>query len=448
MHHLDSLFALSPLDGRYVSSVLPLRAYFSEFALMKYRSLVEIEFLLQLSKSHIIRTFSSKEKNLLHHMIDEFSVDDAKRIKQFESETHHDVKAVEYFLKERLENTSLADILPFVHFGLTGDDTNNLAYALMVRDAHEHVVYKKLHEMLSALRTLALMHEGDVMLAKTHGQPAVPTTFGKELAVFYARLRKIALFLRTFTFEGKCNGAVGNYNALVFAYPSVDWISFSRRFISSLGLVPSLTTTQILAYDSLVEYMTALSRFNTICVGLCQDMWIYISSGLVKQKKESGHVGSSTMPHKVNPIHFENAEGNLQIANAAIELYARKLLVSRLQRDLSDSTVKRTFGATLGHTVLAWKSLEKGLGGISFDADTARRELNAHWEILSEAVQLHMRKHGDAKGYEKMKAATRGKTLNEKTFRQLVRSFPPLAKLTPLTYSGLAKTLARLALKS
>jgi adenylosuccinate lyase len=448
MQNADELFNLSPLDGRYASVTQVLRPYFSEFALMKYRTNVELQYLLFLSRRKIIRGVKPKEKILIQNIFHKFSVVDANRIKVFEQKTKHDVKALEYFLKEKLELTTLRDIVPFVHFGLTSEDVNAISYALMLKDAREAVMMPTLDDVLSVVRTLVRTTTGSLMLARTHGQVAVPTTFGKELSVFYVRLKKVKTAMGAFRFEGKLNGAVGNYNALAFVYPRVDWIAFTKTFLVSLGLTPNLTTTQILPGDIWVEYTSIISHINGILIGLCQDMWMYTSSGLLKQKTDKNQVGSSTMPHKVNPIDFENAEGNLMIANSYFELYARKLLVSRLQRDLSDSTVKRTIGTALGHTLLAWKSLVKGLEKISFNTQVALAELNAHWEILSEAVQLYLKVHGDAKGYETVKAVTMGRQFDAKTFRRLVRKFPSLAKLTPVSYSGLAKKIAESALKS
>ncbi len=447
MQLTDELLTLSPLDGRYISSTRNLRPYFSEFALMKYRITVELRYLLFLSRQGITRRIKPKEKILIQNIISTFSVDDADRIKTVERETRHDIKALEYFLKEKLAPSTLRDILPFVHLGLTSEDVNSIAYALMLKDAQEFVIASTLRDVLSVIRKLALATTGSLMLAKTHGKPAVPTTFGKELSVFYVRVKKIEKDMRMFRFDGKLNGAVGNYNALVFLYPRADWMTFSKKFITSLGLTPALTTTQILPSDSLVEYASMLSRINWILTGLCQDMWQYISLGLVVLRHDPKQVGSSTMPHKVNPIDFENAEGNFSVANSYFELYARKLLVSRLQRDLSDSTVKRTIGTALGHTVLAWNSLIKGLENISFNQQAALVELNAHWEILSEAIQVYLKVHGEAKGYEVVKAATMGKQIDAKTYRRGVRQFPSLAKLTPYSYSGLAKKIAESALK-
>lgn len=448
MQQTDELLTLSPLDGRYAFSTQELRPYFSEFALMKYRISVELEYLLFLSRQRIIRTVKPKEKIFMRHIVSTFSVADAGRIKTVEGETRHDIKALEYFLKEKLANSTLRDILPFVHIGLTSEDVNSIAYSLMLKDSQKFVIGRVLHDLLLQIRALALGTAGSLMLAKTHGKPAVPTTFGKELSVFYVRLNNIERDVRKFRFDGKLNGAVGNYNALAFLYPHVNWITYSKKFISSLGLVPNVTTTQILPSDTLIAYTSMLGRINGILIGFCQDMWLYISQGLLVLKHDAKQVGSSTMPHKVNPIDFENAEGNLMVANSYFELYVRKLPVSRLQRDLSDSTIKRTIGTSLGHTILAWKSLIKGLGAISFDRQAAASELNAHWEILSEAVQVYLKVHGDEKGYETVKDATMGKQFDAKTFRRAVKLYPALAKLTPYLYSGLAKKIAESALKS
>ncbi len=443
----ESLVALSPLDGRYVTSTQSLRPYFSEFALMKYRIMVELRYLAHLSKWKIVRSLKPQEKVAFEKIIKDFSLTDAKRIKTFESETKHDVKALEYFLKEKLEKTSAIDLLPFVHFGLTSEDVNTLSYALMLAGSHTEVIMHELSEVLDAIYIFASLHVKSAMVARTHGQPAVPTTFGKELAVFYERLKKCKKRLTAIEFEGKLNGAVGNYNAVAFIYPTVDWLKFSREFITSLGLAPNLITNQIIPSDNWVEYFQLLGEINTILIGLSQDMWQYISRGLVLQKKDPKQVGSSTMPQKINPIDFENAEGNFQIANAYIELYARKLLVSRMQRDLTDSTVKRTFGSALGHTLLAYKSLKRGLGKSMWNEKGALEELDAHWEILAEAVQVYMKVAGDAQGYEKVKAMMMGKTVDAQLFAEMTHAFPPLAKLTPRTYSGLVEKIARLALK-
>lgn len=421
---------LSPLDDRYENETAPLCGYFSEFAYIKYRVLVEIQFLIHLKK------LSKKYISI----VQAFSIGDARRVKELEETTKHDAKAIEYFLKEKIKSP---EVLPYVHFGLTSEDINNLAYGCMLTDSLRTVLLPEIKQLLVLIHDMVKKYAASVMVARTHGQPAVPTTFGKELAVFYVRLKKLEKRLRAFRFEGKMNGAVGNYNALAFAYPKTDWIRFSRGFISSFDLVPNLVTTQILPADSYVEYFLLLFQINTVLLGLSQDMWSYISRGLVRQKRVEGQVGSSTMPQKINPIDFENAEGNIQIANSYFELFARKLSVSRMQRDLSDSTVKRTIGTALGHTLLAWKSMEKGLGKISFDEQSAEKELDDHWEILAEAMQIYFKLYGDEKGYEKVKKMMMGKTIDKKTYQKIVKEYPPLARLTPRAYIGLAEKIVK-----
>jgi len=438
------LMALSPLDGRYAPQTTELTTYFSEFAFIKYRVRIEIQYLLAFSAWHIIRAFTKKETAMLLALEKTFSLHDAVRIKTFEKETHHDVKAIEYFIKEKLEDSTCADVLPFVHFGLTSEDVNNIAYALMFRDAHKNSMVPQLVHLIDLLEKSSHRYADALMVGRTHGQVAVPTTFGKELAVYVHRLKKMEQTLRDFRFDAKLNGAVGNYNALAFAYPNINWLRFSKTFISSFELIPNLITTQILPADTLVSYGLLLLQTNTVLIGLCQDMWQYISLGLVAQKKEKNEVGSSTMPQKINPIDFENAEGNALIANSFFELFARKLPISRMQRDLSDSTVKRTMGSALGHTVLSWKSLERGLKKISFDTHVSLQEVNEHWEMLAEAMQIYFKLHGEEKGYEKVKQLLQGKQIDKKEFQDLVSKFPTLAKLTPAAYSGLAEKLPAL----
>lgn len=380
---------------------------------------------------------------MFHSIVEKFSLTDAKKVKSFERVTKHDVKAIEYFLKEKLGKSSLKDILPFIHFGLTSEDVNNLAYGCMLTESKNAVIVPRLESLLKELKILANNNGKSYMVARTHGQPAVPTTFGKEMAVFYARIATIEKKLRTFRFDAKLNGAVGNYNALAFAYPKINWLRFGGEFISSIGLTPNLITTQILPADNFVEYGFLLYQLNTILIGFCQDMWSYISRGLVAQVKDARQVGSSTMPQKINPIHFENAEGNLQIANSFFELFARKFPVSRLQRDLSDSTVKRSIGSALAYTTLAWETLEKGLGKISFDRNAASSELDGHWEVLAEAMQIYFKLHGDEQGYEKVKEKLMGKKLTEKEYKELVSKYPSLARLTPRAYIGLAEKIVK-----
>jgi adenylosuccinate lyase len=441
MQHVDELMNLSPLDGRYHAQTGSFRAYFSEFAYIKYRVIVEIRFLQQLSTWDVLPVKLTHLKSIA----DGFSVKDAKKVKEIEKITKHDVKAIEYFLRKKIKQKG---ILPFIHFGLTSEDVNNISYSLMISDAKKTIVDPAIVDVLSKIKAIARINKKSVMLARTHGQPAVPTTFGKELAVYSSRLNKTYKRIKKYTFEGKLNGAVGNYNALFFAYPEIDWIRFSREFIRSFGLEPNIVTTQILPADTFIEYGLTMYQVNSILIGFCQDMWNYISRGLVKQKKIGRQVGSSTMPQKINPVLFENAEGNLQIANSYFELFARKFSVSRLQRDLSDSTVKRSIGTALAYSCLAWKAIGNGLADISFDKDFAMDELSGHWEVLAEAMQIFFKMQGDDKGYEKAKSLMMGKTVDRKTYREIVKKYPPLANLTPSTYIGLAIKIAELALTS
>jgi len=442
------LMALSPLDGRYISQTSELALYFSEFAFIKYRIRVEIRYLLTLSEWRLIRSFSKKEKDLFDYIEKTFSIQDAVRVKKLEQETRHDVKAIEYFIKEKLTDTSCSDMLQYVHFGLTSEDINNIAYSLMLTDAHKNSILPQLRMSINHLSAMRRQYKNALMVAMTHGQVAVPTTLGKEFAVYIHRLKKMEQTLVRHRFDAKLNGAIGNYNALVFAYPHVNWIRFSALFIRSFGLIPNLITTQILPADNFVSYCLLIHQINTVCIGLCQDMWLYISRGIMIQKKEKGEVGSSTMPQKINPIHFENAEGNAYVANSYFELYARKLPISRMQRDLSDSTIKRTIGTALGHTLLAWKNIEQGFKKISFDKPASLEEIDSHWEMLAEAMQIYFKLHGDEKGYEKVKNLLQGKRIDKKTFQHLAAAYPALAKLTPADYSGLAKKLSALSKKN
>ena len=359
----EELLALTSIDGRYARETAPLREHFSEFAYIRGRTRLEIAYLIALSQdAGLIRPFSQSELDLLHNLSANFSLGAAGQVKELEQTTRHDVKAIENFLRTRLARTSLADTVSWLHFGLTSEDVNLTAQAISLRDARDEVLLPALDKLITQLTDFARRYKSTPMLARTHGQPAVPTTFGKEMVVFVARLAKQREKLANHHFEAKWSGAVGNYNAMAVGTPNVDWPSFSENFLRSLGLEPAQVSTQLIPYENWLEYFQSLQLINGILLDLCQDVWRYISDDYIKLRVVSGEVGSSTMPQKVNPIDFENAEGNLGLANALFEQYVRKLPVSRLQRDLSDSTVRRSFGESLGHTLVAWTSIARGPG--------------------------------------------------------------------------------------
>jgi adenylosuccinate lyase len=449
------LTALSPLDGRYAGKADPLRNYLSEYALIRYRVLVEVRWLQHLSDEPAITELPALEspvKDLLNQVVDNFAREDARRVKAIEATTNHDVKAVEYFLREKLEGVTSSgnSLISFLHFGCTSEDINNLAYALMLRDVRQAVLLPALTSVASDLRKLAHDFAELPMLSRTHGQTASPTTLGKEIANVVARLdRQGQLFERVEIF-GKMNGAVGNFNAHVVAYPDCDWIASSTRFVRALGLNPAQYTTQIEPHDWIAEYCQALARSNTVVIDLSRDVWAYISLGYFRSRPVAGEVGSSTMPHKVNPIEFENAEGNLGIANAILEHLAAKLPVSRWQRDLTDSTVLRNLGAAIGHSFVAWQSCRRGIEKLDADPERISADLDASPEVLAEAVQTVMRKHGIADAYEQLKTFTRGRKIDAASLRELVAGAPlsdtdreRLNNLTPADYIGLAARLAR-----
>ncbi|MGH8154806.1 MAG: adenylosuccinate lyase [Rhodanobacteraceae bacterium] len=451
---LDPLTAISPLDGRYAAKVAALRPIFSEYGLMKRRVKVEIAWLIALSdEAGIVELppFSAAARNALHAMADDFSVADAGRIKAIETTTNHDVKAVEYFIKERIgDDPALKQAREFVHFACTSEDINNLAYALMLRDARDHGLLPELDKVVATLRALAHAHADLPMLARTHGQTASPTTLGKELANVVARLARQRAQLAGTTIPGKINGAVGNFNAHVVAYPEVDWRAFSRGFVESLGLPWNAYTTQIEPHDAIAELCDAQRRIDTILIDLARDVWGYISLGYIRQKLTSGEVGSSTMPHKVNPIDFENAEGNFGIADVLFGHFSAKLPISRWQRDLTDSTVLRALGEALGHALVGFASLQKGLGKLEVNPARIAADLDHAWEVLAEAIQTVMRRHGLPEPYEQLKALTRGKGITREALQQFIASLAlpeadrqRLLALAPATYIGLAAELAR-----
>ncbi|ADV27622.1 adenylosuccinate lyase [Pseudoxanthomonas suwonensis 11-1] len=450
----SALLALSPLDGRYAGKVDALRPIFSEYGLIRARVRVEIEWLLALGAEPGIAelpAFSDGARQRLRDLATGFSVANAARVKEIERTTNHDVKAVEYFIKEQLrDDAELGPALEFVHFACTSEDINNLSYALMLRQAREEVLLPALDGVTASLRSLAHEQAAQPMLSRTHGQTASPTTLGKEIANVVARLERQRKQIAAVELSGKINGAVGNYNAHAISYPDVDWPAFSQRFVESLGLPFNPYTTQIEPHDNVAELGDAVRRANTVLVDLARDIWGYISLGYFKQKLKEGEIGSSTMPHKVNPIDFENAEGNFGIANALFEHFSSKLPISRWQRDLTDSTVLRALGTAFGHTQVGLDSLAKGLGKLEVNPQRLDADLDAAWEVLAEAVQTVMRRHGLPNPYEQLKALTRGQGITAESMRGFIASLDlpedaraRLAALTPAGYTGLAERLAR-----
>jgi adenylosuccinate lyase len=449
------LTALSPLDGRYADKVAVLRKYLSEYALIRYRVLVEVRWLQHLADESAIdglQPLAAPVKDVLNQLVDQFSGEAARRVKEHEKTTNHDMKAVEYFLREKLEG--LAESSPglssHIHFACTSEDVNNLAYALMLRDALQRVLQPQMRTLVTDLRSKAIRYAGHAMLARTHGQPATPTTLGKELANFVFRLDQQIGALGSVDIRGKFNGAVGNFNAHTVAYPDADWPEICGRFVDSLGVARSEYTTQIEPHDWIAAYCHAFVRFNTVLIDLCRDLWSYVSLGYFTSRPVDSEVGSSTMPHKVNPIDFENAEGNLGIANALFEHLAAKLPISRLQRDLTDSTVLRNTGAAIGHTLVALDSCQRGLVKLDADPHAMANDLDERWEVLAEAVQTIMRRYGINDAYEQLKALTRGQTLSREALAEFITSadIPDaekerLRQLTPGDYIGLATELAR-----
>ena len=448
------LTALSPLDGRYASQTEILRPIFSEFGLIRFRVLVEVRWLEALAAEPAIpelAPFSAPARERLATLASEFSLADAARVKAIERTTNHDVKAVEYFLRERgADHRELASAGNFWHFACTSEDINNLCHGLMLVEVRKLVLMPLLDELLHALGRLGLAHADTPMLSRTHGQPASPTTLGKELANVVARLRRQREALLTAPVLGKLNGAVGNYNAHRVAYPGVDWERLCQGVVESLGLGFNPYTTQIEPHDAMAEFLDAVARLNTVLLDLCRDIWGYVSLGYFRQHVVAGEVGSSTMPHKVNPIDFENAEGNLGVANALLEHLARKLPVSRWQRDLSDSTVLRTLGSGFGHTLVAYNSILKGLRKLAVDEARLAADLEANWEVLAEAIQTLMRRHGLDNAYEALKELSRGQRLDSASLGDFIQTLAipeadraRLLALTPAHYTGNAAELAR-----
>ncbi len=444
---LSTLTAISPIDGRYANKTLALRQIFSEFALIRYRVLVEIRWLQFLSAHpNIVEvpTFSAKAQTLLNALAENLSVDSAQRVKEIERTTNHDVKAVEYFIREKIADLpELTAVSEFIHFACTSEDINNLAYALMLREARSQILLPKIDAIVTALMAMAEQYADIAMLSRTHGQPASPTTLGKEIANVVYRLRRQQEQVAQIPLMGKFNGAVGNYNAHLAAYPNLNWVEISQQFVTQLGLAWNPLTTQIEPHDYMAELFDAIARFNTILIDFCRDTWRYISLGYFKQKTIAGEVGSSTMPHKVNPIDFENAEGNLGIANALFNHLATKLPISRWQRDLTDSTVLRNLGVGIAHSLIAYESSLKGIGKLEVNRSLIEADLNEAWEVLAEPIQTVMRRYGVEKAYEKLKDLTRGRGIDQARLQAFIADLPipkeektRLFELMPMNYVG------------
>ena len=444
------LTAISPIDGRYASSVGNLSAYFSETALMTYRLKVEIEYLIALANEKGIKElapFSSSQKSRLRKLYQNFTPACAKQVKTIEATTNHDVKAIEYYIQGKVKKS----LHPWIHFGLTSEDINNLSYSLMWQDGLKKAYVPALQSVNKLLKEFAKKYKNTSMLALTHGQPATPTTFGKEVAVFYVRLDRQIQQIKSNTLLGKFSGATGTWSAQTIAYPKVNWTRFSSRFVKLIGLKPNLITTQIEPHDSLVESYHQVVRVNSILSDFCRDMWSYISRGIIGQKHIKGEVGSSTMPHKINPIQFENAEGNLGISNALLNHLSTKLPVSRMQRDLTDSTALRNQGVALGHSYLSLQNILKGLKRATINAVQISSELNNHWEVLAEGVQTILRKAGKTDAYEQLKKITRGQKFDQEAFTAFLAGLnipdddkQSLLNLTPENYIGLAPKLVEM----
>ncbi|WP_394752501.1 adenylosuccinate lyase [Crenothrix sp.] len=448
-----ALTAISPIDGRYADKVAALQPIFSEYGLIRFRVIVEIRWLQALAKNLLIvevKPFSGTANQLLNNIVAEFSEADAQRVKDIEKTTNHDVKAVEYFLKEKITgNSELEQISEFIHFACTSEDINNLSYALMLKEGRD-VISNQISDCINAIKKIATDTADQPMLSRTHGQSATPTTVGKEFANVAARMQRQHAQLQAVELLGKINGAVGNYNAHTVAYPDVDWAEFAKNFVESLGLQFNPYTIQIEPHDYIAEFFHALSRFNTILLDFDRDIWGYISLGYFKQRTIAGEIGSSTMPHKVNPIDFENSEGNLGIANALFTFLAEKLPMSRWQRDLTDSTVLRNIGVGIAHTSIAIQASLKGISKLQLNVDALEADLDNNWEVLAEPIQTVMRRYGIEKPYEKLKNLTRGQRITQEAMLAFIETLEipteaktTLLQLTPRTYTGYAEKLAR-----
>ncbi len=451
---LSALTAISPVDGRYQNKTDVLRPIFSEYGLFRFRVLVEIEWLKKLSKNPNIKeieSFSANSISLLDNIKNNFSIDDAKQIKKIEKITNHDMKAVEYFIREKIQSDpKLKNVSQFIHFACTSEDINNLSYALMLKDARENILLPKLQKLIIILQEMSDSYASIPMLSRTHGQIASPTTLGKEMAIYvYRALRQMKQF-ENIELLGKLNGAVGNFNAHFAAYPDINWMSLSKEFIEELGLTWNPYTTQIESHDYMAEYFHTLARTNTILIDLCRDLWGYISLGYFNLKPIKGEVGSSTMPHKVNPIDFENAEGNFGIADSIFEHLAMKLPTSRWQRDLSDSTILRNAGVGIAHTIIAFDSTVAGLSKIDINKDVIHEDLKDSWEVLTEPIQTVMRRYNIDNAYEKLKKLSRGQKINKEILHNFIEQLDipddaksRLKELNPCNYLGNAEIQAK-----
>jgi adenylosuccinate lyase len=446
---LSALSAISPVDGRYGSKVSTLRPIFSEFGLTKYRVTVEVRWLQKLSQTPAINevpAFSDAANAVLNDIVAHFNEEDALRIKKIEATTNHDVKAVEYFLKEKIaDNVELNAVTEFIHFACTSEDINNLSHALMLKECRKTVLLPELDTILADIKGLAKEYKSIPMMCRTHGQPASPSTLGKEMANVFIRLQRQRAQIESIELLGKINGAVGNYNAHLSAYPEVDWHGFANEFVTSLGLTWNAFTTQIEPHDYIAELFDAIARFNTILIDFDRDIWGYIALGHFKQRTIAGEIGSSTMPHKVNPIDFENSEGNLGIANALFTHLAQKLPISRWQRDLTDSTVLRNLGVGFAHSLIAYQATRKGISKLQVNEESLANELDKNWEVLAEPVQTVMRRYSIEKPYEKLKDLTRGKRVDADSMRDFINKLElpesvkaELCLLTPASYIGRA----------